>query len=564
MQARLDFPVTIPDDAYNYGRRASGEAHGVVLTKPHVVELILDLAGYSSKRPLSDMRLLDPACGKGAFLIPAVQRLMQAARRARVKPADLDGAILALDIDDEHVACSREAVAAALVGEGVEDRVARDLAARWVQQGDFLVARIDRHFDAVVGNPPYIRIEQISPILQAEYRARYASIYDRADIYVAFIERGLSLLGPAGVLSFICADRWTLNRYGAPLRKLIADRYHVQTYIDLRQASPFESEVIAYPAIFAIGSQKAGAIRVGRMAAASAEECMALQSALRDPEHPGPAALSSLSSWFEGDEPWALGSPDQLSALRDLEARFPLIESDGSTKVGIGVATGNDGIYIVGADADIEPDRLVPLVMREDIEGGKIRDAQRFVINPFREGSGVVDLKAFPRLARYLGTHEKAIRKRHVAQGRPDAWFRTIDRVYPDLVTRPKLLIPDIAGANEVAFEAGKYHPHHNLYFVTSANWDLEVLGGLLSSRVALFFVWSYAVKMRGGYLRFQAQYLRRIRLPQRDQVPEALRAALKDAFRNRDFARLDDLALVAYGLRELPAFDFVDTRSRR
>jgi hypothetical protein len=136
-------------------------------------------------------------------------------------------------------------------------------------------------------------------------------------------------------------------------------------------------------------------------------------------------------------------------------------------------------------------------------------------------------------------------------------------RVYPELVGTPKLLIPDIAGANEVAYDEGKFHPHHNLYFVTSDRWDLEVLGGLLSSRVALFFVWSYAVKMRGGYLRFQAQYLRRIRLPAPESLPASLPAQIKKAFRKRDFVALDELSLAAYGIPLLPEFDFVDTRGR-
>lgn len=133
--------------------------------------------------------------------------------------------------------------------------------------------------------------------------------------------------------------------------------------------------------------------------------------------------------------------------------------------------------------------------------------------------------------------------------------------MYPALVTTPKLLIPDIAGSNEVVFDDGRYHPHHNLYFITSARWDLEVLGGLLSSRVALFFVWSYAVKMRGGYLRFQAQYLRRIRVPRPESLSPELTSALRDAFRRRDFAALDALALRAYEIVSLPVFDFVDTR---
>ena len=162
-----------------------------------------------------------------------------------------------------------------------------------------------------------------------------------------------------------------------------------------------------------------------------------------------------------------------------------------------------------------------------------------------------------------MNAHAPAIRKRYVAQKASANWFCTIDRVYPDLVGRPKLLIPDIAGANEVAYDKGRFPPHHNLYFVTSDLWDLEILGGLLSSRVALFFVWSYAVKMRGGYRRFQAQYLRRIRLLAPDSREATLRAQIKKAFRQRDFATLDELALKAYGIKVLPAFDFVDTRSR-
>jgi hypothetical protein len=256
-------------------------------------------------------------------------------------------------------------------------------------------------------------------------------------------------------------------------------------------------------------------------------------------------------------------SPEQSEILRLLEAKFDPIEKGGVAHVGIGVATGCDDVFIVDKDADIEPERLLPLVMRDDIDQGRIRDARRYVINAFRDEGGVVDLSDCPRLARYLKAHAPAIRKRHVAQKSPANWFRTIDRVYPKLVCTPKLLIPDIAGANEVAYDEGKFHPHHNLYFVTSDQWDLEVLGGLLSSRVALFFVWSYAVKMRGGYLRFQAQYLRRIRLPAPDSLSGPLRTQIKKAFRQRGFAALDDLSLKAYGLSKLPAFEFVDTRGR-
>ena len=444
------------------------------------------------------------------------------------------------------------------------------LVKAWVKEDDFLVTPLDRQFDVIVGNPPYIRIEQLSETIQAEYRQRYATLYDRADIYVAFIERALTLLSETGALSFICADRWILNKYGAPLRALVSSRFKIRCYVDLHKASPFESDVIAYPSIFVMSPDTkvhSGATTHGEpvpvvtLETGSEEECRAVPTMLNGTatKLPGGVSIARYSTWFAGDEPWVLSSPAHLETLRALEAKFSPI--DATARVGIGVATGHDKLYIVGADADIERDRLVPLVMRDDIEKGRIKDGGRFVINTFVEGGQVVDLELYPRLRKYLAKHAADIKNRHVAKKNPGSWFRTIDRVYPKLVTIPKLLIPDIAGSNEVVFEDGHYHPHHNLYFVTSELWDMEVLGGLLSSKMALFFVWSYAVKMRGGYLRFQAQYLRRIRLPDPKAISARHAKSIRKAFQERDFARLDQLALSAYGLDALPAFDFVDTR---
>ena len=564
MQLPLGLDPGLPGDAYSYGTRSDGGVHGLVHTKPGIVELILDLAGYQSDRDLTSLRLLEPSCGVGAFLIPAVHRLMAAATRQGVSAKALSESILAFDIDPDHVDATRNAILEVLLLHKVPKKLGKELTSKWVQQGDFLLAGGITSFDVIVGNPPYIRIEQLSPALQAEYRNLFATIYDRADLYVAFIEKSLHLLSRKGVLGFICADRWTLNKYGAPLRELITGNFEVRTYIDLHHASPFESDVIAYPSIFVIGREHLNQpTRVASMTTAKPADMSAALLAKDSSASLFPGiSVVRFGTWFTGDEPWVISSPEQLSALRSLEERFPLLEHNETASVRIGVATGNDKVYIVPAGIDIEADRLVPLVMREDINDGKIRQATRFIINTFEDGSGIVDLANYPRLRKYLNSHELELRQRHVAKKNKAGWFRTIDRVYPDLVSKPKLLIPDIAGANEVVFDEGRFHPHHNLYYITSNSWDLEVLGGLLSSKVALFFVWSYAVKMRGGYLRFQAQYLRRIRVPKPNSLSKKLCTNIRTAFRSRDFKRLDQLAMEAYELTELPEFEFVDTRN--
>ena len=87
-------------------------------------------------------------------------------------------------------------------------------------------------------------------------------MYDRADIYIPFIERSLSVLSEGGNLGFICADRWMKNRYGAPLRGLIADQFHLKIYVDMVDTRAFHSNVIAYPAITIISREAQGCTRI--------------------------------------------------------------------------------------------------------------------------------------------------------------------------------------------------------------------------------------------------------------------------------------------------------------
>jgi hypothetical protein len=101
--------------------------------------------------------------------------------------------------------------------------------------------------------------------------------------------------------------------------------------------------------------------------------------------------------------------------------------------------------------------------------------------------------------------------------------------------------------------DEGGLYPHHNLYFIVSDVWDMRVLGGLLLSKVAEAFVEAYAVKMRGGTLRFQAQYLRKIRVPDPAAISESDEAALAEAFDKRDVEAATEAALRVYGLAELP-----------
>lgn len=531
------------------------EMRGAVFTRPEVVNFILDLVGYTEDQRLYEKKILEPSFGAGDFLLPIIERLLRAWRAERPNGSvlcELSDAVRGVELHNDTFHNTKAAVIELLKGHGIAENEARTLASRWLLQGDFLLTPLDGQFDFVVGNPPYVRQELIPAPLLAEYRSRYRTMYDRADLYIPFIERSLSVLAEGGSLGFICADRWMKNRYGGPLRRLVAERFHLKVYVDMVDTPAFHSDVTTYPAITVISREAQGVTRIAHRPNIDHATLAALADLLKARTLPkGNGLVRELAGVTEGAEPWLLGSSDQMALIRRLERDFPPLEEAGC-KVGIGVATGADKVFIGDYEAlDVEPCRKLPLVTTKDILSGEVKWCGLGIINPFSESGGLVDLNDYPRLRRYLESRREVLAARHCAQKSPANWYRTIDRITPSLAARPKLLVPDIKGEAHVVFEKGELYPHHNLYYVVSEEWDLRALQAVLMSAVSRLFVATYSTKMRGGFLRFQAQYLRRIRIPRWADVSKTLRRELAEAAIKRDIHACNQAVFKLYKLSQ-------------
>ena len=163
--------------------------HGEVFTRRWVVDLILDLAGYRTSADLGALVIVEPACGAGAFLVPIVERLVESCARHGRLVADMGPAIRAFDLLDRNVDTARGSVAARLVELDQPADVAASLSSQWVGRGDFLLgAGLDgsRQADFVVGNPPYVRLEDVPAQVSEAYRSECATMRGRADLYVGF------------------------------------------------------------------------------------------------------------------------------------------------------------------------------------------------------------------------------------------------------------------------------------------------------------------------------------------------------------------------------------------
>ncbi|MEG4850286.1 Eco57I restriction-modification methylase domain-containing protein [Microcoleus sp. B5-D4] len=230
---------------------------------------------------LQKTRVIDPACGSGAFLIAAFDYLMQQYERVDrelnalgCKPKngnslEFDRSILSnnlygVDLLPESAEITKLSLWLKTAEPGktltylddnikagnsiVADSNVADTAFDW--QAEFPQIFADGGFDVVLGNPPYVRQELLSPI-KPYLQANYESYNGVADLYTYFYELGLNILKPKGVLSYIVTNKWLRSGYGEPLRKFFASQGLLEQIIDFGHAPIFE-DADTFPCIVAV------------------------------------------------------------------------------------------------------------------------------------------------------------------------------------------------------------------------------------------------------------------------------------------------------------------------
>ena len=498
-----------------YATRSSGREHGTVMTNHEVVEFMLDVSGYCKDINLSNTTILEPSVGHGAFLLPILERLFFSSQEFNFSFEDSIKNILAVDIDEDKVSFLQEKVSSFLLEKGIKED--REYAQKIVKKRDFLLSDFNT-FDIIIGNPPYVRHELIPEDKKLIYRKLFHSFRHRSDLYIAFFEKSLSLLKESGKMNFICADRWMKNKYGERLRELIKQSFHISLIVDIDSEEVFDEQVDAYPAITLIEkTNKSGYMR---------EKLMHIEN------------LSDIRHSFLSEQ----NAKHSFSFINSNEQEnLYLIEEEGF-KIGIGVASGADSVFI-GKNRDfdnMEDSLLLPIIKSKDIVDGEIKEVEHKILNPFcKITGGLIDLEKYPHAKNYLEAHKEKLSSRHVAKRNPGNWYKTIDRIYPNLKETPKLLIPDIKkNSNSIVLDRGEYYPHHNIYYISHAKNSalcLEVLGAFLLSDFVHEQMKNVSVLMRGGHFRWQAQNLRKLKIPSLQDISQSQMILISSAFKARN-----------------------------
>ncbi len=471
-----------------YGNRSNGKKHGDVYTSPNIVKYMLDLSEYTSDRDLSSTIVIEPSCGEGEFVLEIISRLSQSAEKYKFNLNQaINNCLICFDIDETKIEkCIRKIYAF--------DSTIR-LGGNIFRHEDFLLADVKKA-DLIIGNPPYVRQEQIPECKKEVYRRLFLTFRHRADLYIPFFEKSLSLLRPNGKHCFICSNRWLKNQYGYNLRDMISSSFDLQAIVNLEKVNPFQEEVIAYPAISLIVNKPAG--DYFKYSDIENLNSLALLDELEDERKmPHNGDWSNTFNIVTGHL--------KLTSIEEL-----------GFKIGIGVATGADKIFI-GKEliGSVEEELLLPILTSKDIRNNELKWSGNYLFNPFDENGNIIDLSMYPKAYAYMELHKEKLRSRHMSKKNPSSWYRTIDKIYKRLLSQPKILLPDISANNQIMIDIGHFYPHHNLYYITGGDIDkLKILSAFLMSDFIVSQLSRLANNMNGGYPRWQSQYIKKLKVP--------------------------------------------------
>jgi hypothetical protein len=412
-------------------------------------------------------------------------------------------------------------------------------------------------FDVVIGNPPYIRQEELQEI-KPYLKSTYKTFAGTADLYVYFVERGLSIMRKKGRFVYILPNKWMRASYGENLRAFLQEQ-NIESIIDFGDLPVFE-EAITYPCILRIEKNYNNNSFESAVVEKLSFETN-LTNYLID-------KMFQVDSRLLQPNGWTLNNLKVQNLLEKIRNNgIPLGEYVNGC-IFYGIKTGLNEAFVIDQETK---DRLIaedptsheiikPFLAGRDIKRYKKPQAQKFLIlirngdthklfGKQEEHNAFINIREkYPAVLQHLVNFKMKAKKRY-DQGK--FWWELRACDYYQEFEKEKIMLPDIAiRTNEIIDKGGAYCAN-TAYIISGLN---EFHLGLLNSKLFLFFYSNLTQSIRGGYFRFIRQYL--VQLPMKDAT-EQLEEQIKKLVHKRiegdttAEAEIDQLVYRLYGLTE-------------
>ena len=371
-------------------------------------------------------------------------------------------------------------------------------------------------FDIVIGNPPYVRqetIKEIKPRLKEQFGDFYCGT---ADLYTYFYKRGIDILRKKGHLCFIAPNKFMRARYGEKTRKLLAKTVTPKVVIDFGDLPIFDATT--YPAIVLVEKKKPEKHETFRAANFTDE------SQIKDIDRTFAEIGFEMKVASLKDEGWNLERPEVLALMEKLKKKGIPLKQYVNGRFYYGIKTGLNNAFVINeatrekliAEDPKSEELIKPWLRGKDIKRWKAHWAGLYIINipssankewPWSKAQTEREARnlfkqAFPAIHNHLSQWEAKLKKRD-DQGK--FWWELRSCAYYKEFEQPKIIYPDIAKRPEFTWDKTKAFLGNTAYILpTDEKWLL----GLLNSQLMWWFYMNITSSIRGGFVRFIAQYI--------------------------------------------------------
>ncbi len=391
-------------------------------------------------------------------------------------------------------------------------------------EGDFL------GFDCIIGNPPYIRQEEIKdekPLLEKQYKDFYAST---ADLYTYFFALSFNLLKEKGFNAFITSNKYTRAKYGAKLRELLLKKTTIFSYMELNALKVFESAAVD-TSITSFTKQPP--LEESRFNYYEPTDKNDLKSA--SPTLMKQNALTTESFIF---------ADTTLLDLREKMEKGGIALKDWDIKIYRGILTGFNGAFIIRAEKREEilnacktPEErertealIKPILRGKDIKRYRYEWAQKWLINTHNGYTSAlktkiprIDIEKYPAIKAHLDSHYNAIAKRS-DQG--DTPYHLRDCAYLEDFEKEKIVWAEMADEPRFIYDNKGFLTNQTCYFIAR---DDKYLFAILNSKAIYFFMRQMASNLGEGAFRWIKQFIERLPIPKITQKNQELAHKITD-----------------------------------
>ncbi len=581
---------------------------------------------YSER--LQAVRILDPACGSGAFLITALKYLLTEWRAILDLRRRVSGNVMTRD-EDELI---RDVLRNNLYGVDINpSSVEISQLALWLHtaRGDRPLSSLDAHirdgnslidgqfwlgqqnldldeegrerinafdwaeafpeamadggFDVVLGNPPYVKLQNfrrahpdMADYLRngrpgtafTGYRSAQSGNFD---LYLPFIEKGISLLRPGGRLGYIAPSIWVMSEYGENLRTLIAGQRSLYRWLDFRSHQIFEEATVYTALQFFRRAQEGEAPEYVEVAAAP-------DGIVADTPWQGDDARLPYANLGYGDR-WLMLSGAERELVDRLDASCDrLVSRNVTSAIFQGLITSADSVYHLrrvgpgryisrasdGREVRIEDALMHPLVSGTEAKRYLEPDTETFVLFPYERTGHAVRLidayrleQNFPLAWGYLRSHEAALRARENGGFDDDQWYRFGRHQNLDKQDVEKLVVAQTVPRLRVCLDstASKYLNNVRVNGILPAEGvDIGYLLAVLNGPVCDWVFRRIAKPKDNQYFEANRQFIAPLPIPRADEATRnALGAAARELQRLHS-SRRDTLRDLRHRLETSPS----------